>query len=447
MEIMQVDVGATTFTISQPGFYVFGENIVFSPVGSGQPAIEITSDNVTIDMCGKILSQGNAVTGVNGFRIVGGAAGTPRTNVTIMNGGISGFTRAGVVVGTNPTTAANTAAQLITLKNLGVVNCALRGIEFIGTSAAPITKSIVESCLITLCCTGASADNALRLEFTQCINVNNCEISNNGTTSINFIGMNILSSTQIDVNFVDIECNTVQSFTGFSVNASNDCLLSSCRVVTNSSVNALTGFVIQGGISVAGNILTSCLTANNQSTNGPLAAFELLPLVTRNIVQSCKASNNSTTNSGSAARCIGFSFDQTTSCCVNESIACNNRASSTTNFCAGFNIGTSGGAGTGVKSCEFYANRAEKNNALTDALSFGIRAISTAGGNVGNVYILNMGVRNGPTTPILAQQIVSTAGAGSSPGGVPSLSIRSTSFTMLNAGAAAQVGISNVRID
>ena len=57
--IQQSDFGITTFTIDTPGLYIFSENIAFTP-DSAQPAIEIITNNVVLDMCDKLLYQNNS---------------------------------------------------------------------------------------------------------------------------------------------------------------------------------------------------------------------------------------------------------------------------------------------------------------------------------------------------------------------------------------------------
>jgi uncharacterized CHY-type Zn-finger protein len=443
--ISQVDIGATTFTIAAPGYYIFEENIVFSP-SFGQPAIEITSDNVIVDLCGKSFSQTNTTTGVNGFRIPGGTAAAPRNNVTVRNGIVKDFSRAGVVVGTNAINSANTAAEYITIHDLSCVNCKVRGIEFLGaSSAAPITKSSIQHCLISECCNTVGADICLNLVNTQDIDVQHLEINNNGAAALNLIGVNIQTSTKCIFDDIEVGCNFAATFTAFVLNVTQDSLFTSCNILTNTATSAFTGFGLIGGAVNFGNTLSNCQVLNNLSTNGPIIGFGLFALVTRNQLNRCVANNNLVSGAIASAHCYGFYFDQPTFCIVELCQAANNRSTGngTTNICAGFNVGTSGVGTTGTKNSTFSNNTAAQNNGFSDARSFGLRAVSLVNGNTGNAYVKNIAVRNGPTTPTSENQIVADGGAGSNPGGVPLGSVRSRTISNLN---GQNEEFSNVRI-
>ncbi|MEX0940428.1 MAG: hypothetical protein WDZ41_03640, partial [Candidatus Babeliales bacterium] len=443
--ITQMDIGTTTYIITSSGYYVFAENIVFSPV-SGQPAIEIAADDVIIDMCDRSLSQGNATSGVDGFRIRGGSAADPRRNVVIRNGSVTDFSRAGITVGTNSVTPSDRACELIALDDLVIFNCGIRGIEFLGTSdTIDITKSEINQCNITSCCTSVSADFALTLSFVQDIKVIDCCINDNGSLTTGLIAVNIVTSTKCIFENVAVNCNMALTFTGFNINNSQECIFTECLILTNSVQNNFVGFVMQGGPHVQGNMCNNCSVFNNVSTNGSLRGFELSVGVTRNILRFCLAENNVAISAVSTANAFGFNFDRITFCSIIECKARYNRApgDGTTNITAGFNISTSGASGTGNKNCEFFNNIATSNNAFNDDRSFGFRTVSDSGGNENNAYVSNVAIRNGPVTPIRQTQIVSTAGAGSSPGGVPNGSVRDVTISNLN---GDDIEFSNIRI-
>jgi len=82
-----------TLTIITPGIYTFVDDVEFKPSYS-MPAIMIKSENVTLDLSGHTLSQGNIVDGCDGIKI---CAGSNHTNV--INGTISNFTKCGIIVG------------------------------------------------------------------------------------------------------------------------------------------------------------------------------------------------------------------------------------------------------------------------------------------------------------------------------------------------------------
>ena len=431
--IKPVDIGSTTFTITFSGFYVLSDNITFTP-SSPQPAIEIAADDVTLDLCGKVLYQGNATAGVDGIVVRGGSAGTPRSNVIVFRGSIKGFSRSGISVGTNIITTTNTAVEMVTLKNLAVVDCDLRGIEFVANSTeANIKKCTIEAVRVLCCCTDASADYALHMINTLDIHIRDCLLNENGNSSADIGLVNIQSSTNIICDLVEANGNIGQTLTGFNIQDSADCLVSNCKILTNDATNSFVVFVIKGS-DTEGSSIDNCTAANNTSANGPLRGFELLEGVSRNTLRQCVASNNVVSGAVATANCFGFNLDQVIYCNVLECRAMDNQSTSdgTTNITAGFNVSTSGAGGTGNKNCEIFSNMAVHNNGFNDARSYGFRTISDSGGNENNAYLANTAVRNGPTTPTKETQIVSDAGVGSSPGGVPNASIKDSTLSTLN---------------
>lgn len=93
------DVYTTTLTLSEPGKYCLVEDIVHSPANAGDHAIVVDADDVTLDLCGHVLEQGNDVTSVIGVVLKAG-----RSNFTLLgsNGTIRNFSQAGIYLqGTN----------------------------------------------------------------------------------------------------------------------------------------------------------------------------------------------------------------------------------------------------------------------------------------------------------------------------------------------------------
>ncbi len=432
--IQQSDVGITTFTIDTPGLYVFSENISFIP-NLGQPAIEIITDNVVLDMCGKVLYQNNATSDVDAIRVQGNTSANPRTNVVIKNGSIENFTRAGISVGINTLSAGDTACTRIELAYLDIVNCGIRGIELIGSSASTmITESIIKQCRILECCTNMLADFGLYMIFASDIFVQDCELNQNGNSTVSLTIVGINTSKKCEFNNVTLNCNTGSSLIGFDIDTSEQCIFTNCSVLKNDATGSLTGFRFTGGSANLSNILTNCLVADNTCSTGPLYGFALFESVNKNILRDCIATNNSATGAVATANCFGFYLDQAVECSLIRFRAMYNQATGngTTNICAGLNVSTSGGAGTGVKRSEFVEGVTASNNGFADARSFGIRAFSGANGNENNAYINNVAYRNGPSSPLNATQIIADSSMGSNPGGVPFLSIESRTLSNLN---------------
>lgn len=92
------DIGRNGFTIKCPGVWCLAEDVVYNPC-DGNPAIRIAASNVTLDLKERTLSQKNKnVLNIDGIDVDCGLS-----NITIKNGTVSDFSRAGIFV--CPTTA------------------------------------------------------------------------------------------------------------------------------------------------------------------------------------------------------------------------------------------------------------------------------------------------------------------------------------------------------
>lgn len=96
-----------TFVIQSPGKYTLGENIAFTPADDAfqQPAIQILSSDIKLDLCSNTLSQANGIEDVYGVLIGYGYSifDDPNLdpslhfdNITITNGSITNFTGVGI---------------------------------------------------------------------------------------------------------------------------------------------------------------------------------------------------------------------------------------------------------------------------------------------------------------------------------------------------------------
>jgi len=79
--------------ITKSGKYKFKEDIVFSPTQENKAAITICASNVTLDLCQKVLKQGNTERQTIGVRVK-----TGHCNIKIINGTISNFSTKGLLV-------------------------------------------------------------------------------------------------------------------------------------------------------------------------------------------------------------------------------------------------------------------------------------------------------------------------------------------------------------
>nr|MBA3752308.1 hypothetical protein [Candidatus Dependentiae bacterium] len=150
--IRQEHVGPTGLVITKPGCYEFAEDICFEPSSDGIAAIYIASNNVTIDMNGKKLSQCNDKQDTVGIIVNCG-----RSAVTIKNGSIHNFGALGAFVAK--------ICSNITFKGLTVSGCGARGffseainsfspfgggLALGGTTTDRITDIKIENCTVNI---------------------------------------------------------------------------------------------------------------------------------------------------------------------------------------------------------------------------------------------------------------------------------------------------------
>ncbi len=118
--ISQKDIGPNGFIITKPGHYYLKENIVFNPSADFIPAISIQSDNVTLDLNGKILSESSA--GFAAFDNTSGIIIESGFNfVTIKNGTVTGFSNNGILAAS--ANQAPTDHQGIIVKHIKATDC------------------------------------------------------------------------------------------------------------------------------------------------------------------------------------------------------------------------------------------------------------------------------------------------------------------------------------
>lgn len=118
--ITQRDVGPQGLTIVKPGYYCLKENIIFTPISDGIPAITIDSDNVVLDLNGKVLAE--STVSFNNFDNTSGIIiNSGRNYVQVKNGVVTAFSNHGIL--------AESAYQVpsdhfgISMKDLSVTNC------------------------------------------------------------------------------------------------------------------------------------------------------------------------------------------------------------------------------------------------------------------------------------------------------------------------------------
>jgi hypothetical protein len=385
-----------SYTISQPGTYVVGQNIQESGT-----VVSITASNVLLDL--------------NGFSVSGGTTGisiaSGLSNISIINGKISTCS-AGISVASG--------CSSISFNNLEIELCTSRGIEFIGTAISPIRQVFLNNITIERCLQNPGVGTSLLYcEYLTDSKIENSILQRSGNVVSFAVGVDITNCSNLiyqNINITGLQANSMQAI---RITTSQNCYFDTCLIKSNTTTSGLF-YGMQFVTSASNNthILKNITVSDNQSASA-LIAFIFESSVSACLLLNCYAYNNRAPAIN--ANVIGFSMENTRRCSlINCQAYYNSSNASGANFVAGFYLN---GSTTGIQTSAFINNYAARNNASVDANSYGIRVIGTSVINTGNIYLSNIGALNGPTTPVIDNQITSTAGGGSVTGGVPSGSI------------------------
>ncbi len=113
-----------TVIIDQPGKWCLGESINFEPAIEGQAAIQILSDDVTVDLCGNVLRQVNDVADAIGVLIGEEFSETAVfKNITVTNGSITNFKGQGIRALNVAVAVSGDAFEDLTFTDLHVLEC------------------------------------------------------------------------------------------------------------------------------------------------------------------------------------------------------------------------------------------------------------------------------------------------------------------------------------
>jgi hypothetical protein len=427
---------APALILDQPGHYTLGEDIIFSP-GVADSIISIQANDVTLDLGGWSVIQGNATANVDGITI---APGLQR--VTVTNGRIRNITGRGIFVNTS------TQPDLLEFSHLEFENCQTQGISFEGTSSA--SRCTISDCNFTNCLLPAGGSTILRLvcvsSVIRNITVNtkpggglasgirnlitivalvNCIIENIHFSSFSSTdALRIFSVTGLIIEaniFRNISCNGCVSigstFTFFdqpSGTGLTGCLFSNITLtnfilnsntVTFFNINGATsenlfiGCAVEQAIASTGQafgfrftsctnqILIDCIASGIRASAGNCTPFSLTSCTNCDLIR-CYSLNNTTNGGGSSI--AGFLIDTSIGCLLRDCIASTNTASA--GLCRGFFF--VGGSDHLVDN-----NAAYRNTGSTVAVGF-------TQGSATNAFLRNVAIRNGTT---LANQFAAFA--------------------------------------
>jgi len=233
-EITSADIGTTGFTINTSGRYFLGAEIDYAASIAANPAITISADNVTLDLCDKTLRQSNAQASTVGILVSGNLE-----NVIIQNGTIREFTSDCIQI-------ASEASGMI-LQNLRIIDSGDDGIDFVGTAVSVMINRVLvsssgnhglevlegiditvqDSMFVDNTASGISIDTDTLT--TQRVCLLRCMINNNGNRGINLVGVDGALRRVI----IDSCCFFNNSAEGININQLQDSVIKGNVISSN----------------------------------------------------------------------------------------------------------------------------------------------------------------------------------------------------------------------
>lgn len=265
---------APAFTITTPGIYELGENITFSP-GGADSIISILVSNVTLDLGGRIIQQGNATAGVDGIALAPGLS-----NVTIRNGTIRNVTNRGIFVDSN-----GASSSQIVISDIVFNTCQSRGISFEDAGGNNFANDcVIKNCrLINCTSSGVSGDFVINCERCNRFVIKNIFMSGQGT-SAPFTGLaragirlNRVVTSSVENIVITAFATNNTPFTGVSLELSSQVLVLKNILITdiNTLSSAYTGISFNGSTApqsvftgIVGSNALAGTTASHITSNG-----------------------------------------------------------------------------------------------------------------------------------------------------------------------------------
>lgn len=396
--IRQSDIGTGNpgYTIGTAGVYKAAENLTYSPAAGSQQAIRITVSDVILDLQCYTLQQGNVQAGTDAVRI-----NSFLNDVTIKNGTVKNFTRAGI------STQANSSR--ITVDDVLTLSCDVRGIEFLSTNS----DNAINNVRVFNCNRGASGDYGIFLQNSFRGTVNKCTLNNNGLSSHALSAVRLESCGECSVKDTEINTNIGSSLIGVDINTTNSSSVTRCLVRNNSAlVTTCTAYAFAGA-SQCYNAITDC-TAQENSATTTCFGFDLAASTTANLFVNCAALGNH----GNSVTGYLLTGPRAHNNVFIDCLSLNNQALGTLGIVSGFAIenGADFGAllrcissfntssnyiaqglvlqnGTGGNNWSIRDGEYERNIGSSNANSFGIRLITGSS----NLFSRNRSFNNGTT--------------------------------------------------
>lgn len=258
---------APALSITQPGFYTLGEDIIFAS-GVGDSIIAIESSDVTLDLGGRTIAQSGA-NSADGISI-----GSGFDRITIQNGRIFNVANRGIFVNTTA------AAENIQILDITFDTCRQRCISFEGLFGS--SNCVIKRCLLVNCdgLSGINFTNTTRtleisdITISQRIggasltsyslitasNIVGGIITNIRASDIDYAGFTLFSGTTLTgVTFRNLLAQNISSggttFTGITVTSFDGCTTSDL-MFQKATVGTFTGIACSG--SCTGSLFANC---------------------------------------------------------------------------------------------------------------------------------------------------------------------------------------------
>lgn len=412
---------APALTLTTPGHYTLGEDITFSP-GAADSIISILSSDVTLDLGGWSIIQGNATAGVNGISV---ASGLQR--VTIKNGTIRNVTGNGIFI--------NSAvfSSEIVISDLVFDSCQTSGIS---TGVSPI-QCLIERCSFIECILPATGTSLIFLSAINSV-VRNIIIENSSTATGNKSLLELTTARCL------IENVTVNSFatTGIVTGVSSSSVLSNCifNTINFNFLNGTNGvncFSHSGGstiflncrcsgalsvgnvnffstTSATSNLYIGCIATGLRSTGGNASGFNITGSSADSFID-CIV-HLASASSAASVTCSPYLLTNCSQCELIRCYALNNTSPSGTNSMSAFTISGTGGlcvlrdciaannTASGLVRGYFLDGATTQSTLDNNAAYYNIGVAGSVGftlGNSINAFLRNVAIRNGT---VLANQ-------------------------------------------
>jgi hypothetical protein len=331
-----------TLTIGTPGNYYIATNLAFAPSATSAVMINITSDNVSLDLGNFAIYSNRASTSTVAINVA-----ASKSNIQIYNGIIHNMTGTGIKI--------NSGCRNVHIANMSIHNCDEGGID-----ASSSDHVYVSNCVINNCNGSTSTTAAAALRLTTCKNVYaaNCEFSQNTGTSKAAVGALLSGCIGCEFSNCFANHNTGTAAYGFQLTSScKDCLFEDCGAKTQtSSAGIASGFDLATSSSCR---FINCYSNNNTAVGGMCHGFKADTTSNANTFTKCSAVSN-TSDTAMHAFHIQSNGNQLEKCKANQNSATGGNAT-------GYYIDGTGASSTGssnvFKNCIANQNSASAGNA------------------------------------------------------------------------------------